>query len=294
MPTVDNIAVIGLPRCGTSLVWDVLAHHPDVQAALYEPLRAQVLVPNAHQALWNATPRHAEAVRSFYTPAFEYHPITLPHEGMASALGRYLDAVLFQPGTVAKFISLTLRAGWFARRYPDTKIVWVVRSPFAFCQSMKPNPSTWTDPGLADWLSRTMDAGIGTQATFDDFHAIRAHHDYAQMLHLWGWHVAHMLAVRDEIARDFVTVKLEDFTAAPYDEVGHVFGVSGNGLPLSIQERISGTAVERRDSPLNFERKVDAREQLRPLPYPEDAWDRHVAEAGVGKLIQQMGYLCAD
>tara|TARA_Y100000034_G_scaffold122165_1_gene167289 strand:+ start:7766 stop:8020 length:255 start_codon:yes stop_codon:yes gene_type:complete len=69
---------MGLPHSGTSVVWDVLRHDPAFEAAIYEPLRESVLIPGGHTGLWQGPQEMLDAVKRYYSPAMEGHPITIP------------------------------------------------------------------------------------------------------------------------------------------------------------------------------------------------------------------------
>jgi hypothetical protein len=285
---VKNIAVIGLPRSGTSVMWHVLAQDPEIEQALYEPLRESVLVPGAIEETWCGNlDEQRNVIAASYSPAFQFMPLTIPEGTFVDPLTGYL-ADLFALGTTCvKLIQIPLRAEAFFRRFGHIfKVVWIVRSPFQFAASMMPNPDAWTDQALRDWMGTFELAGIGDAATFDTIYRLKQQHPYVRMLNVWGLHVRHMLGIQAGPESNIVRVRLEDFAVDPVEGLLRVYGVS-DMPPREVVER---TDAPGEPSDCKWRRAVSADNIQAHKPWPRERWKIAVELAGIEDILPRMGY----
>lgn len=285
---MKNIAVIGLPRSGTSVMWHTLAHDPEVEQALYEPLRESVLVPGAIEKTWDGDLDEQRAVIArAYSPAFQFMPVTVPSGTCVEALDEYLHELFYLGTTCVKLIQMPLRAGSFARSAGlDFKIVWIVRSPFQFAASMMPNPNAWTDQGYREWMETFELAGIGGAATFDTVYRLKQEHPYIRMLNLWRLHVEHMLTLQQDPAVDVVRVRLEDFVREPQKEIQKIYG-AGCSPPRAVVDRVR---EDGHPDGWKWSRAVSVHNVEAHAPWVSEKWRGAISLAGIEDLIRRMGY----
>ena len=158
-------AVIGLPKSGTSLLWDILRHDTRTKVHVFEPLNNTTAETGTY--LWNTSETvQAEWVKA-YSPLLQHAPVNVGiEENECEALTRVLSAVMVD-GVCMKSINLSARLKWFLEQYPEVKVVAITRDREEWVASMNPG-ETWANTAWTRWAKGYMAAGAASNSILAD------------------------------------------------------------------------------------------------------------------------------
>lgn len=281
-----RLIVAGLPRTGTSVVWDVLRHHPQYDRHLYEPLRASVLHPGGHQQVWHGDhDAMAHAVAQYYHPSMEWSPSVLGGHNACEPIANYLSALMPEDKAVCvKFVNLLGRLPWFMSANPDALHVLMLRHPYAFCESLMPNPNGWTADGFREWFEGAFASGLCHSGTYTEYLAHGQNHPYMLLLVMWRRWAEMVAHYEDKHSEYAVALLSEDFRKQPGCALPHVLGSDPHPAQIA---RLSTTSKFSSETGQPWTRPV---EWVEYTPNPSVDWAGIVKETACAEQMERWGY----
>ena len=137
--SVAPTMILGLPRSGTTLLWDILRHDPAFQRHTLEPLHPDIFHETLHHPWYGGNlPSFAE-MQQFYRSNFWMDPLRVDRTEPSPILEQYLRLFLTE-GALCKSIRMMFKQAWFRFRFQDVKTICIVRDPRAVCYSAMHGP----------------------------------------------------------------------------------------------------------------------------------------------------------
>jgi hypothetical protein len=138
-----SLFVVGRFRSGSTALWNILRHIPDVTTyyepchdSLLEHLRAHTLADPSHVGVseyWKEYVPIMERLPEYYRRNFATQRLCLSGDADHPELERYLRFLVSSApqGNIAalKLNRMDLRLPWLRRRFPETPIIYIYRNP---------------------------------------------------------------------------------------------------------------------------------------------------------------------
>lgn len=285
-----RVIVTGMFRSGTTHLWRLLSADPAFEVSYCEPLHPrldQEMLTWEHYRSYQA---RADLIKRYWMPDFSSNKLFLKPEDLYPELKMYLEKLL-TPKSLAKFVRLNLRLGWFATSFPDVFIVFIVRDPRGVCFSMLHHPDQEAiirhDLPWEDWHARQY---------FDLYSQIPLYHQYlsslkdeppyVKIMALWSINIEKSLCDLQACARHWIVVRYEDLCNQPERELRKIYTAMESELPTEVLCSVNATVGTERpwQRPTNSTR-VDLHKQV-----PDRIWRNGVRKAKIEATMKKLGY----
>ena len=281
------IAVIGLPRSGTSILWDLLRCAPQFKKCYMEPLHPEMLDEIVSKPWYLDLKEVWSELIPFYYQVVHETPFYLSTNDEALELYKYLKPIL-QEGTLTKFIRMSFRFKWLLKNYPSLKVIYILRDPRAICYSTMLYSKDIAN-STADDFDHFSHAGYMSQ-----FRALRGRWGdsvddsepmYVKVFYVLGKAFEELYSI-EKHSRIHI-LYYEDLVTQTEEELERIFLFFNHRVPSKVIDRIS-VAGNFEDAHWNLPLYSDSKDRFREVD--DNVWLTGAARAGVAELFNKFGY----
>lgn len=287
---MERAIISGMFRSGTTHLWKLLSADLAFEVSYCEPLHPRL---DQEMLTWDHYKNYqqqTDLIRKYWSPDYSSHRLLLGSDDSYPQMADYLRRLL-APHSLAKFVRLTLRLGWFARIFPDAFVINIVRDPRAVCFSMlhRPDPKEIIchDLPWEDWHARQYFEIYSQMPPFRDYLlSLQDEPPYVKILALWRINVERsLLDLRDHVSKGIV-VRHEDVCLKPEKELRKIYEKMGIPLPPEVLNAVRSTAGSERpwQQPtttvwMDLYKQVDS-----------GIWRKGIRRADIGATMDRLGY----
>lgn len=286
MPTV----ISGMFRSGTTHLWRLLSADPAFEASYCEPLHPRL---DQEMLAWDHYKNYqqqTDLIRKHWSPDYSSQRLSLGPDDSYPQMAGYLRRLL-APHSLAKFVRLTLRLGWFTRIFPDAVVINTVRDPRGVCFSMLHRPDSKQivrqDLPWEDWHAREYFELYSQMHPFRDYLlSLQDEPPYVKILALWRINVERSLLDLQDHVENGIVVRHEDVCLQPEQELGKIYEKMGRQLPTEVLNAVHTVAGSERlwQQPtttawMDLYKQVDS-----------SIWCQGIRRAGIGATMVRLSY----
>lgn len=277
-------------RSGTTHLWRLLSADPGFDVSYCEPLHPRLDREMLTSEHYKSYQERSDLIRNCWTPDFSSNRVMLEPGDSCPALAMYLQHLLV-PRSLAKFVRMTLRIGWFAHIFKDTFIINIVRDPRAVCFSILHHPDSDEiarhDLPWEDWHAREYFELYSQMPPFRDYLlSLKDEPPYIKVLGLWRINVERSLFDLKDYVEDGIVVRYEDLCVSPEEVLKMVYHKMGRPLPIEVLNAAhTPHGSERRWQQATTSAWMDLYKQV-----DSGIWHKAIQRAKTGSIMEQLGY----
>ena len=277
-------------RSGTTHLWRLLSEDPGFELSYCEPLHPRLDREMLTWEHYKSYQERSDLIKKYWTPDFSSNRILLNPGDSCPELAIYLQHVLV-PHSLAKFVRLTLRIGWFAHIFKDTFIINIVRDPRAVCFSMLHHPHSSEiirhDLPWEDWHAREYFELYSQMPPFRNYLlSLQDEPPCIKILALWRINVERSLFDLENYVDHGMTIRYEDICLLPEEGLRTVYHKMGRPMPIEVLNAVhTPYGAERRWQQATTCAWMDLYKQV-----DSGIWRKAVQRTGVEMAMNRLGY----
>ena len=232
----------------------------------------------------------AELTRKYWTPEFSSRRLLLGPDDSYPRMAGYLRRLLL-PRTLAKFVRLTLRLGWFARIFPDAFIINIIRDPRAVCFSMLHHPDSnqivRRDLSWEDWHAHEYFELYSQLCPFKEYLLnLQNEPPYIKILALWRINVERSLSDLEKHVENGVLVCYENMCIMPEEELRRIYAAMGRPAQAQVLRAVNLSVGNERP----WQKPLTSAGMSIYKQVPRGIWKKGIQRARIGDTMERLGY----
>lgn len=295
------VAISGMFRSGTTLLWRILASDPSFRHPFCEPLHPELPVLAGtlpHYRYYADSPRGLD----LWSKEFHSQRIRLERNDSWPELEAYL-AGLIGAGSLLKFCRMNLRLAWLLDRFPGLSLVALVRDPRAVCYSFLKGYGVAIDSPRIAWhnwygeeyfhLYRQVDRWK------DYLDSLAEEPPYIKILALWRVNVEQS---REDLAAfassyslaqarsHWVDITYENLITSPLETLERIYGLWAGSVPQEVVDNALGRSVHHLGGQNKWQERTEDKWLYEWQAVPSRVWEAGIEQSAIGELMESFGY----
>lgn len=290
---MDPLVISGMFRSGTTLLWRILSSDEAFKDYLCEPLHSDLpaqVEKYGHYRFYKGVPMALQ----LWSSAFHSKRIRLKKGDEYPELKAYLS-LLIKNDTIIKFVRLCLRHGWFLENFPQVSLLNIIRDPRAVCHSFLKHNGPAIDRPEVTWNGWYGEEYYNLYCNIPEWaqylRGLDKEPPYIKILALWRVNAEQGIKdLEDSGLRNWLLVRHEDLVLEPLNTIKKIYSLLKKSASQAVIYNAEGRESFELGGQNKWQDKITAEDLSSWASVPMDIWQRGIETAGLGKIMEKLGY----